>query len=92
MFYVATRNVPVFFSTPQSIPNKITKPIKENVRLSALWIGHSTLLIQMDDKVILVDPVFENVIGGFMMRKKERRQGSRLFTPIPNKLQNTMQK
>jgi len=68
MFYVATRNVPVFFSTPQSIPNKITKPIKENVRLSALWIGHSTLLIQMDDKVIITDPFLTATIGELARR------------------------
>ena len=59
------------FSEPEIVANKIKDPIKENVRLSALWVGHSTVLLQMDDKVILVDPVFENVIGGFMMRKKE---------------------
>src|SRR5436853_6967730 len=59
------------FSEPEVVANKIKDPIKDNVRLSALWVGHSTVLLQMDDKVILVDPVFENVIGGVMMRKKE---------------------
>lgn len=63
MFNIAVRNIPVFFSAPQSIPNKIKKPIKDNVRLSALWIGHSTVLIQMDDKVIITDPVLTETIG-----------------------------
>src|ERR1041384_1807430 len=69
---VGLRNMgDAIFSEPEVIANKIKDPIKDNVRLSALWVGHSTVLLQMDDKVILIDPVFENVIGGFMMRKKE---------------------
>jgi N-acyl-phosphatidylethanolamine-hydrolysing phospholipase D len=68
MFYIAVRNVPVFFSEPQKVPNKIKKPIKDNVRLSALWIGHSTLLIQMDDKVIITDPLLTETAGELARR------------------------
>ena len=53
----------MFFSEPRKVENKIKNPIKENVRLSALWIGHSTVLIQMDDKVIITDPVLTETIG-----------------------------
>ncbi|HLT23572.1 MAG TPA: MBL fold metallo-hydrolase [Ignavibacteria bacterium] len=59
------------FGKPLEIKNKIKDPIKDDVRLSALWVGHSTVLLQMDDKVVLVDPVFEDVIGGLMLRKYE---------------------
>jgi N-acyl-phosphatidylethanolamine-hydrolysing phospholipase D len=72
MFYIAVRNVPVFFSEPRKVENKIKNPIKENVRLSALWIGHSTVLIQMDDKVIITDPVLTETIGEL---------GRRVFEP-----------
>lgn len=71
LFYVAVRNVPVFFSSPQKVQNKIKKPIKENVRLSALWVGHSTVLLQMDDKVIMTDPVFSETVGEFARRVVE---------------------
>lgn len=59
------------FSNPERVENKITDPIKDDVRLSALWVGHSTVLLQMEDKVILIDPVFDDVIGVVMLREKE---------------------
>jgi L-ascorbate metabolism protein UlaG (beta-lactamase superfamily) len=60
---VAVRNVGTFFSEPERVPNKIKNPIKPNARLSALWIGHATVLIQMDDKVILTDPFLTETMG-----------------------------
>jgi L-ascorbate metabolism protein UlaG (beta-lactamase superfamily) len=63
IFYITLRNVPVFFSTPEEVQNKIKDPVKENVRLSALWIGHSTFLLQMDDKVIVTDPFLTETVG-----------------------------
>ncbi len=71
LFYVAVRNVPVFFTPPQEVPDKITNPVKENARLSALWIGHSTVLLQMDDKVIITDPVLTETVGEFARRLVE---------------------
>jgi N-acyl-phosphatidylethanolamine-hydrolysing phospholipase D len=61
----------VVFDAPAKVKNKIKNPIKANVKLSALWVGQSTVLLQLDDKVIITDPVFENVIAGFMMRTVE---------------------
>lgn len=43
--------------------NKIAAPIRPDVGLSVLWVGHATVLIQIHDKVILTDPVFTNTIG-----------------------------
>ncbi len=51
------------FSSPKKIENKITDPIRVDARLSVLWIGHATLLIQIDDKFILTDPVFTETIA-----------------------------
>jgi N-acyl-phosphatidylethanolamine-hydrolysing phospholipase D len=45
------------------IGNKITSPLRTDVGLSVLWVGHATVLIQIHDKVILTDPVFTNTIG-----------------------------
>jgi len=59
------------FNNPEK-PGKVEKnPIRDNVKLSVLWAGHSSALIQMYDKVILIDPVFNNVISGVMTRKYE---------------------
>lgn len=72
VFRAGMRNIPdAIFSSPEQIKNKIKDPIKPGVRLSALWVGHSTVLLQMYDKVILIDPVFNDVIGGLILRKKE---------------------
>ncbi|MGH2575850.1 MAG: MBL fold metallo-hydrolase, partial [Ignavibacteria bacterium] len=57
------RNIPVFFSEPEKVINKIENPVKDNVRLSALWIGHSTVLLQVDDRVIITDPFLTETIG-----------------------------
>lgn len=71
IFYIAVRNVPVFFTPPKKVYNKITHPINKDVRLSALWIGHSTVLIQMDDKVIITDPLLTETTGELARRVVE---------------------
>jgi N-acyl-phosphatidylethanolamine-hydrolysing phospholipase D len=71
LFYVAVRNVPVFFSAPEKVRNKIKNPVKDNVSLSALWIGHSTVLLQMDDKVIITDPALAETVGELARRVVE---------------------
>ncbi len=71
LLLVAVRNVPTFFETPAKVKNKITNPIKPNIRLSALWIGHATVLLQMDDKVIITDPFLSETAGEFARRVVE---------------------
>ena len=51
------------FSSPKIIENKITDPIRNDARLAVLWVGHATLLIQIDDKFVLTDPVFTETIA-----------------------------
>ncbi len=68
MLLVAVRNVPVFFSEPRKVTDKIKQPIKRDARLSALWIGHATVLLQMDDKVIITDPFLTETVGEFARR------------------------
>lgn len=68
LLLVALRNIPVFFEAPKPVLNKIRDPIKPNVRLSVLWIGHATALIQMDDKVIITDPLLTETVGEFARR------------------------
>lgn len=58
-------------SQPEKIENKIKKPLSDSVKLSALWIGHSTVLLQVYDKVIMTDPFLNYRISGMFMRKKE---------------------
>lgn len=51
-------SVSALLSSPKRIENKIIDPIRDDARLAVLWVGHATLLIQIDDKFILTDPVF----------------------------------
>ena len=51
------------FSSPMEIENKITNPKVEDARLTVLWVGHATMLIQIDDKFILTDPVFTETVA-----------------------------
>jgi N-acyl-phosphatidylethanolamine-hydrolysing phospholipase D len=68
---IGIRSLGDTFSSPEEIHNKIKYPVKDNVKLSALWVGHSTMLVQIYDKVIITDPFFTDKLGGLLMRKKE---------------------
>ena len=71
LFLIGIENLgDTMFTSPQVKKSLVKDPIKPDVKLSALWIGHSSVLLQMYDKVILIDPVFNNIISGVMTRKK----------------------
>ena len=46
-------------------------PIDKDARLAVLWVGHATALVQIDDKVILTDPVFTSTVGMLSRRLVE---------------------
>ena len=58
------------FASPRPV-KKLTNPIDKNARLAVLWVGHATALIQIDDKVILTDPVFTTTVGQVSKRLVE---------------------
>jgi N-acyl-phosphatidylethanolamine-hydrolysing phospholipase D len=58
------------FSSPRRV-TKLKDPIDKNARLAVLWIGHATALVQIDDKVILTDPVFTSSVGQLSKRRIE---------------------
>ena len=49
-------------------PDTITSPIIPNARLAVGWVGHATVLIQIDNKLIITDPLFTNTIGMLVKR------------------------
>jgi N-acyl-phosphatidylethanolamine-hydrolysing phospholipase D len=53
------------------LPSRITQPARPDARLAALWVGHATVLVQMDDKFILTDPVFTDTVGQISKRMVE---------------------
>lgn len=58
------------FSEPIKV-SKLDNPLRDSVKISVLWGGHSTSLVQMYDKVLIFDPFFSKRFGGVIMRRKE---------------------
>lgn len=58
------------FASPRKV-KKLKDPIDKDARLAVLWIGHATALVQIDDKVILTDPVFTSSVGQISKRLVE---------------------
>lgn len=56
---------------PRAVPNKIVNPYRPDARLSALWVGHATVLLQLDDQFVMTDPVFTNAVGELSPRLVE---------------------
>lgn len=51
------------FGELRRVEHKVTTPRRPEARLAVLWVGHSTVLVQMDDRFILTDPVFTRTVG-----------------------------
>ena len=58
------------FDSPRKVA-KVEHPLKKDARLAVIWIGHATALVQIDDKIILTDPVFTSTIGQLSKRLVE---------------------
>jgi L-ascorbate metabolism protein UlaG (beta-lactamase superfamily) len=65
------RNVGTLARPMDRLPTRITRPVRPEARLSALWVGHATVLVQLDDKFILTDPVFTDSVGQISKRLVE---------------------
>ncbi len=59
------------FAPVQRLPNRITQPRRDDARLAVLWAGHATVLVQMDDKMILTDPLLGDSVGQLTRRVTE---------------------
>lgn len=70
-FSIFTDNIGKNFHQVGKIKNKITNPLSDSVRLSALWVGHSTVILQMDDKVIITDPFLTDHFALIIQREWE---------------------
>jgi N-acyl-phosphatidylethanolamine-hydrolysing phospholipase D len=68
---VSARNAAIVLRTPDEVPNRIIDPRRPDARLAALWVGHATVLVQIDDKFVLTDPVFTGFVGTLSRRLVE---------------------
>jgi L-ascorbate metabolism protein UlaG (beta-lactamase superfamily) len=67
---ILSRNMDVPIE-PAKIEHKIHDPRQPGARLSVLWIGHATVLVQIDDVFVLTDPVFTRTVGQLSPRLVE---------------------
>ncbi len=52
------------FVPPHPPPRTLPKELgSKGARIAVAWIGHATALVQLDDKVVLFDPVFTETVG-----------------------------
>ena len=51
------------FKSPLKLEKKVTNPKIDSAKLAVLWIGHATMLIQIDDKFVLTDPIFTETVA-----------------------------
>jgi N-acyl-phosphatidylethanolamine-hydrolysing phospholipase D len=68
---VLASNTAAFFATPAPVLHRVDHPFRADARLAVLWIGHASALVQIDDKLILTDPVFTDTVGQFSRRLVE---------------------
>jgi L-ascorbate metabolism protein UlaG (beta-lactamase superfamily) len=62
-----------FLLTSTKIVENKPKPIseKKGSRLKAYWIGHATVLLRMDEKWILTDPIWNDKLANWLGRQVE---------------------
>jgi N-acyl-phosphatidylethanolamine-hydrolysing phospholipase D len=54
-----------------AVPRRVADPVRHDARLAVLWVGHATTLIQIEDKLVLTDPVFTSTVGQLSKRLVE---------------------
>jgi len=47
----------------RTVAHKIVDPRRPEAKLAALWVGHATVLVQLDDRFVLTDPVFDHTLS-----------------------------
>lgn len=67
---ILTRNFAVP-NPPRAIEHRITDPARTDARIAVLWVGHATVLVQIDDAFVLTDPVFTRSVGELSPRLVE---------------------
>ena len=59
------------FSRPRPVANRLASPYRADARLAVTWIGHATVLLQMDDRFVLTDPLLGDSAGQLSVRLQE---------------------
>ncbi len=66
-----SRTAQTWGDAPRAVPGRLTHPYRTDARLVVSWVGHATALVQLDDKLVLTDPVFTETVGQVSLRLVE---------------------
>jgi N-acyl-phosphatidylethanolamine-hydrolysing phospholipase D len=77
----AGRSFGSLFESPRKV-NQVKQPVRKDARLAVVWIGHASTLVQIDDKVILTDPVFTSTVGQLSKRLVEPGIDPKALPPV----------
>lgn len=79
---ILSGNAKALVATIRRLPSRIVNPIRQDARLAVLWVGHATVLVQMDDRFILTDPIFTDEAGRISQRLVEPGLAPENLPPI----------
>jgi L-ascorbate metabolism protein UlaG (beta-lactamase superfamily) len=68
---ILQRNVTGLVTAPREVENRLSDPTRPDKRLVATWVGHATVLVQIDDRFFITDPVFTDTVGQISPRLVE---------------------
>lgn len=76
------RNAESFVRPIEKASFRAPSRARPDARLAAAWIGHATVLIQLEDKFVLTDPVFTDTVGQISKRLVEPGIPAEALPPI----------
>ena len=59
------------FSSPQPLEHRLRNARRDDARLAVTWLGHATVLLQMDDRFVLTDPLLTDTAGQLSTRLQQ---------------------
>jgi L-ascorbate metabolism protein UlaG (beta-lactamase superfamily) len=65
------RNTLALPNAPRPAPHHADDPGRADAKLAVLWVGQSTMLVQLGRHRVLTDPVFSEIIAGVVRRQYE---------------------
>lgn len=79
---ILRRNLVALQGAPRALAHRIEHPTRADARLAVLWVGHATMLLQLDDRFVLTDPVFTDTVAQFSPRLTEPGLAPEHLPPI----------
>jgi L-ascorbate metabolism protein UlaG (beta-lactamase superfamily) len=64
------------------VANRVSDPRRGDARIAALWIGHATVLVQLEDKFVLTDPLFTHTLAQVSPRLVEPGLDTKHLPPL----------